>query len=232
MENHRKQELFGFAVSALEQEGWTVERINGSGKGSVRRITKGGFAMTASIRTTQDTWIAFPRDESDEAWKTLADVDWVVAATVDDKRNPRLKRIHMIEGDEMRARFDRNYAARKKAGHALKVGRGIWVSLYDEDSESPVTHVGAGAGRTHPPIAEAPLDPGTGEPQTLRPKGPDPDPPSGAAARAPMQSGLFVTRSQSCDSTSEEPLTIHEAKRRLAATLGVDPADITITISS
>ena len=232
MENHRKQELFGFAVRALEQEGWTVERISGAGKGSVRRITKGGFAMTASIRTTQDTWIAFPRDESDEAWKTLADVDWVVAATVDDKRNPRFKRIHMIEGDEMRARFDRNYAARRKAGHSLKVGRGIWVSLYDEDSEQPITHVGAGAGRTHLPIAEAPLDPGTEEPQTPRPKGPDPDPPSGAGARAPMQPWLLVTRPQIGDSTPEEPLTIHEAKRRLAATLGVDPADITITISS
>src|SRR5689334_2352976 len=75
--------LFQVAVEALEQDGWKVERIARSGKSSVRRITKGKIAKTASIRTSQDTWIAFPRNPTDDGWATLADVDYVVAATVD-----------------------------------------------------------------------------------------------------------------------------------------------------
>ncbi len=149
--------LFQAAVEALERQGWKVERIARSGKPSVRRIIKGTIAKTVSIRTSQDTWIAFPRNPTDDGWATLAEVNYVVAATVDDRDNPRFAQVHMIEGDEMRARFDRAYAARKRAGYTMPIGRGIWLSLYDKESDQPVTHVGAGAGPNHPAIARMPL---------------------------------------------------------------------------
>lgn len=204
-----RNRLFGAAEEALEKDGWKVERIARSGKSSVRRITKGKVVKTVSIRTSQDTWIAFPRTQDDGAWATLADVDYVVAASVDNQSNPRFAQVHLIEGDEMRARFDRAYAARKKAGYTLPVGRGIWVSLYDKEAESPVTLVGAGAGLDHQAIAKVPLSA-----QEVAALAEEPEPES-VASRA-----------------DEVPLTIPEAKRRLALSLGVAESEIKITISS
>jgi len=199
--------LFRAAETALERDGWKVERIARSGKSSVRRITKGKLQKTASIRTSQDTWIAFPRTPDDRAWATLADVDYVVAASVDNRDNPQFAQVHLIEGDEMRARFDRAYAARKKAGHTLPVGRGIWLSLYEKESQDPVSLVGAGAGLDHPAIARLPL---TGNKSDLTSDEPD---------------------SQLLEGANETSLTIAQAKRRLAMSLGVSEADIKITIN-
>ena len=76
-----------------------------------------------SIRTSQDTWIAFPRNAADDGWSTLELVDAVVAVSVDDKDRPTFVRAHWIEGDDMRARFDRAYAARLGAGYIIQKGR-------------------------------------------------------------------------------------------------------------
>ena len=84
----RRDRLFDIGVKTLERQGWTVERIPKSGKSSVRRITKDGKSQTVSIRTTQDTYIAFPRNQDDTAWVTLSEVDAVVAVSVDDGDNP------------------------------------------------------------------------------------------------------------------------------------------------
>jgi hypothetical protein len=202
-----RAELFEAAVEALEKQGWTVERIAREGKASVRRITKGKTTKTVSIRTSQDTWIAFPRTKTGDGWATLEGVDYVVASSVDDRHNPRFAQVHMIDANEMQARFDRAYAARRKAGYTLPVGRGVWVSLYEHEANDPVTHVGAGAGLAHPPIARAPL---TAERPTGADEGPD-------AEEVEVE---------------EAPLTIAEAKRRLALSLGVNEADIKITINS
>jgi hypothetical protein len=198
-----KKQLFAIAVESLEKAGWKVERVPGSGKSSVRRLTKGGNSKIVSIRTTQDTWIAFPRIEDDTAWRTLSEVDAVVPVSVDDRDAPKFAKVHLIDGDEMRARFDRAYEARLKAGHTIPIGRGVWVSLYIPESKDPVSLVGAGAGLKFPPIATVPLSP-----ELV------------AAAEVP-------------DTDDDEaPLTIAEAKRRLAATLGVDAANIKITVEA
>src|SRR5688500_12007934 len=55
--------LINAALATLEREGWKVARVKGGGKGRVRRITKNGKSQLAVVRTTQDTWIAFPRNE-------------------------------------------------------------------------------------------------------------------------------------------------------------------------
>jgi hypothetical protein len=203
-----RSRLFRAAEEALKKDGWRVERIARAGKSSVRRITKGKLQKTVSIRTSQDTWIAFPRTRNDGAWATLGDVDYVVAASVDSRDDPRFAVVHLIPGDEMRTRFDRAYASRKKAGHSLPVGRGIWLSLYDKESQDPVSLVGAGAGLDYPAIATIPLT-NQGSDPILKESDPH-----------PLE-----------NVTNETPLTIAQAKRRLALSLGVTEADIKITIS-
>ena len=69
----RKTELFEIAVDALKDQGYTVERIARVGKSSIRKITKNGKSQVATIRTSQDTWIAFPRNDTDTGWGTLED---------------------------------------------------------------------------------------------------------------------------------------------------------------
>jgi hypothetical protein len=207
-----KEQLFEIAVTALEKDGWKVERVPGSGKSSVRRISKGGRSKTVSIRTSQDTWIAFPRVENDDRWRTLDEVDAVVPVSVDSKEAPKFAKVHLIDGDEMRARFDRAYKARKDAGHVIPVGRGVWVSLYLPEARDPVSHVGAGAGLKYPPIATVPLDP--------------------TFSATELESETDGGRSESSAAAAEAPLSIAEAKRRLAATLGVDPANIKITVEA
>jgi len=202
----RRDQLFQIGLQTLEQNGWRVERIAGLGKSSVRRITRNEKSRKISIRTSQNTWIAFPRNQADDGWVTLSDVDVVLAVSVDDVPNPTFAQVHMIEADEMRLRFDRAYRARVAAGYSIPLGRGVWVSLYDSDAPNPVTHVGGGAGLDHPPIARIPLEPV--EPDTE-----------------------VTVKAKELDGR-DEPLTIAEAKRRLGMTLGVDPSSIKITIEA
>lgn len=207
-----KARLVQIAVDALEGDGWTVERIAGSGKSSVRRITKGDESKVVSIRTTQDTWIAFSRTKGDKSWRTLDEVDAVVPVSVDDKDNPKFAKVHIIEGDEVRARFNRAYEARINAGHKIPIGRGVWVSLYLPEANDPVSHLGAGAGLKFPPIAIVPLMPERGAEQ--------------AAFGDEAEASSIST------SSAEAPLSIAEAKRRLAGTFGVHPSCIKITVEA
>ncbi|HEX4303287.1 MAG TPA: hypothetical protein VHZ78_10870 [Rhizomicrobium sp.] len=202
-----KRHLFDIAVQALETEGWKVERLARGGGSSVRMISRPGEQKKVSIRTSQDTWIAFPRDRNGSGWITLSDVDAVVAVSVNDSHNPTEARVHLIDGDEMRDRFDRAYAARKRAKYALPEGRGIWVSLYLDEAAEPPTLVGAGAGNVFPPIARVPLN-----------------------TDVPSNDGDSDTDDKNEPAECSEQLTIAEAKRRLALTLGVSIANIKITI--
>jgi hypothetical protein len=199
-----RERLFKIGVQTLEKEGWTVERIPKSGKSSLRRILKGGKSLKVSIRTTQDTYIAFPRTQDDKSWVTLSAVDAVIAVSVDDRENPQFALVHMLDGKDMRDRFDRTYAARRTANHRIPVGRGVWLSLYLDESTSPPHLVGAGAGNVYPPIAKVPLKP--------------------EEARA------IVEHLEGND--SDRPLTIAQAKIRLARGLGVEPSSIKITVEA
>lgn len=199
-----RRTLFDIGVQALEKDGWKIERVQGTGKSSMRRITKGSESKLVSIRTTQDTWIAFPRDKQDKEWVTLSEVDAVVAVSVDAADGPRFANVHLLDGDEMRDRFDRAYRARKAAGHKIPLGRGVWVSLYQVEAQDPVNRVGAGAGLEHKPITRVSLSEATA--------------PEGETTATPE--------------TPNKPLTITEAKRRLALTFGVTPESVKITIEA
>ena len=195
----------------LKRDGWEIIKPGGFGKARIYRITRGGESKLVAIRTTQDAWIAFPRSADDAEWATLSAVDAVVVASVDpDDR--RFARIHMIDANEMRSRFDRAYAARRAAGYKIPRERGIWISLYDDEASNPVTLVGAGAGNANPWLDRVALG-GVAAPAGGGPVAPAVDPPG-----ASLGSG--------------ESLTIPEAKARLARSLGVDPSSIRITVEA
>lgn len=205
--------LFRLGERALAAQGWTISRVPRGGKSSLRQITRGKETKKVSIRTSQDTWIAFPR-KPDGTWVTLDEVDFVVAVSVNDRLNPTEARVHMIPGDEARDRFNRAYAARDKAGHSQPDGRGIWLSLYDRETPGgPVANVGGGMGIDYKPILT----------QDLR-KDPLTDAESVRVADEPA----VISPATSADAGA--PLTIPEAKRRLAQTLGVPETAIRITV--
>jgi hypothetical protein len=206
--------LFKIGVEALRKQGYEVKRIDGSGKSSVRRIAKGNQNLKVSIRTTQDKWIAFPRNGDDTAWITLSEVDAVVAVSVDNVGDPKIAQVHMLPGDDLRQRFDRAYRARIDAGYQIPLGRGVWVSLYREEADEPVVNVGAGAGLAYPPFAQVPLQPK-----------------SAAVQSEPSGNSVIEPRTVT-ERDGEQPLTIPEAKRRLALYLGVDPSSIKITVEA
>ena len=208
-----KATLFRIGEESLRKEGWEVNSVPGAGAGSVRRITRGNESKLVSIRTTQDTYIAFPRDRQDKRWVTLSDVDAVVAVSVDDRHNPQNANVHFLDAEEVRARFDRSYAARIKAGHRIPVGRGVWVGLYQKEASHPPSHVGGGIGLIYPPIAQVPLS-------------------AEFRAYATSEEEELAVDVTPPAEKAEAPLTITAAKRRLAETFGVSPDSIKITIEA
>ena len=112
----------------------------------------------------------------------------------------------MVGGDEMRERFDRAYRARLDAGHSIPKGRGVWISLFvAEDPNAPST-VGGGIALGRKPLLTAELD---------------------AHSKVSVPD-VAVPQAQ----TDDAPLTIAEAKRRLASSLGVEPEKIKIVIEA
>lgn len=209
-----RRALIAGALAALERDGWKVSREKGGVKGRVRQITKNGKTLLAAIRTSQDGWIAFPRNLKDTKWMTLSDVDVVVAAAINPEQ-PRVGLVHIFEAKELLDRFDRAYAARRKEKHKIHLGRGVWVSLYHQESNDPVYRVGAGLGLLRKAFATIPLgDDEVGVPGNTQPPK---VPPTSAAESV---EGDF------------EPLTIAQAKTRLARTLGVPETSVKISIEA
>lgn len=207
-----RDQLQRAGFEALQRQGWVIEREPGIGKSSVRRISRGAESKLVSFKTTQDTALAFSRTPDDEAWSTLEDIeiDSVVIISVDHKDEPRFANVHVVPAKELIARFDRAYDARLKADHIIPVGRGVWLQLYEREASSPVNLVGAGIGLLFPPIAKTPLLTAIAPELVERPM-------HTVSVRLP---------------DAEAPLTIAEAKRRLALTLGVDPSAIKITVEA
>lgn len=200
----RKNRLFQIGIEALKSHGYRVERVSGSGKSSVRRVIKDGTSQIVTIRTTQDQAIAFPRLDDDSGWRTLDEVDMVVAVSVDDKEDPKYGWVHFLDGDDMRDRFNRTYKARLDAGRSIPVGRGVWLGLYHRDTGDNVRFVGAGAGLDNERVASIPLD----------------------------VDGSNSARKTNGGAGNEQGLTIAEAKRLLAISFGVDVENIKITVEA
>jgi hypothetical protein len=196
-----RDRLFAAAMETLGREGWKVERLEPP-KLSVRRISKGEQSHMVAFRTTQDQRIAFARMQDDSGWTDLGEVNFVVATSVDSRMTPQAALVHMIPVEAVVRCLDLGYAAWKAADHPITPGRDVWIGLYEAEEEPGLPAVlGAGIGLTYPPLARVQL-------------------PSGASKEARPED----------DPATAPPLTIAEAKRQLAMSLGVREADIAITI--
>lgn len=198
-----KNRLLQVGLEVLAKQVGGVEKA-GIGKSSVRRVKRNGRDKLVSIRTTQDHYLAWARTDDDKEWSTLCDVDEVMVVTVDNPEEPEMARVYLFEQAEVKSRFDRAYKARKAAGYKVAGGRGLWLSMYDKEAREPVTLVGAGIAHDVEPSAVVPLQEGTRHPSpSVQPEG---------------------------DLESLRPLSIAEAKQRLALTFGVEPSAIKITV--
>jgi hypothetical protein len=211
--------LFEIGVEYLESEGFEVMRVPRSGKKSLRRVKKGREEYNVAIRTSQDQWFAFPRDD-DGNWLGMDDVDVrrviVVALNTRDEGKEKIALVHDFSADEVRKRLNKNFDARYAVNPNFDTSHGNWISLYTEEAKEPTSLVGAGIGIKFPPVARIPL---LGET-------PDEVDEDDLAEAADLTHEPAATQFR----VEDGPLTIPEAKRRLALTFGVDPSAIKITV--
>ena len=155
----RWQIMVGAAVAAMEKNhGWKMSRRPGRGLSNTWLMEKDGQTFTASIRTSQDRWLAFPPLNAGQKWKTLDDVQKVIVATVDNPQDPDLIEVYLFEQPEVRARFDKAYQARKAAGHLIKDNFGFWVNLDTDNRRDATYNTGAGLADIHQPISRLEID--------------------------------------------------------------------------
>ena len=189
--------------------------LPGRGLSNVWTLTRGGDAYVTSIRTTKDGCIAFPPLESGTKWKTLDDVELVLVASVDRVENPNEVQVYLFDATDVRERFHAAYFARLAAGHTVRDDYGMWVAL-DTRQTGSATSVGTGLADEHDPIAVF------------------------SVASLMQQMGVGKAESQRevdyehgpIEAADDDLLTIAEAKRRLAKSLGVDPRSIKITVEA
>ncbi|MCA1869656.1 hypothetical protein HW571_29055 [Agrobacterium genomosp. 3] len=211
--------LFEIGIEYLEGQGYKVSRVPRSGKKSLRRVKKGKEEFNVAIRTSQDQWFAFPRDAAGN-WLGMDDVDVkrviVVALNTRDEGEEKIGLVHDFSADEVRKRLNKNFDARFAVNPNFDTSHGNWISLYTEEAKEPTSLVGAGIGLKFPPVARIAL--------------------LGEAADEVDEEDLAeaddaaLPASGGSSGGDEIPLTIAEAKRRLAITFGVDPTAIKITV--
>ncbi len=206
------------AKQGAERAGFKLYRLPGRGLSNVWSLEKAGQGRVTSIRTTRDRWIAFPPLVNGTKWKTLDDVELVLVAAVDDKERPKNVQIYLFEAAEVRQRFDAAYSARVEAGNVLRDNYGMWIAL-DTKPPGPANSVGSGLADKYKPIATFSLEAlvKSGIANEVAALEPDLETPA----------GQIETRDD-----AEPPLTIAEAKRRLAISLGVSPSSIKITVEA
>lgn len=201
----RQHKLIELGERALKKEGWLIENV--SGKAPIYHVVKGKKKRTVSIRTTQDTRVSFQRKADDSGWTTLDEVDFVVIATVDDKDDPKYGLAYLVDGGEMRKRFNRNYQARLKAGQKQPADHGMWVPMFEPENPSLPSSKGGGIAIGRQPSLEDLLNiPSEADTPQAMP-----------TATAPQ---------------SDASLTIAEAKHGLAQTFGVAPENVKIVIEA
>lgn len=200
-------------------DGYTLDRVPGRGLSNVWVITKNGKSQKASIRTTRDRWFAFPPLENGKKWKTLDEVDVVVVATVDDRHDPKNVEVYIFPAAEVRKRFDASYAARVAAGQTMRNNFGMWVALDQKKRNSPAD-VGSGIVDLYKPVTIIPVADLLADVQA-----------SAASGEEASEAGSSEEASPE-EIDNDPPLTIQEAKRRLALTLGLKPENIKITVEA
>lgn len=145
------------ARRALEDARFNVERLPGRGRSNMWNIERDGETVIASVRTSQDRFVAFPPLNNGASWKTLDEAEKVVIATVDDPETPENVEVYLFDAAEVRKRFDASYQARRDAGHSIKNDFGMWLAIDVDDRDTPAA-IGSGLVEGHPPIATFSID--------------------------------------------------------------------------
>lgn len=195
--------FFAFGMDTLKAQGWVIERIPKCGKSSLRRISKGQVSQVACIRTSQNGSIGFQRDEIG-GWVTLTNAEVVVVVSVD-VLNADYVKVHFFDAREVEEQLNRRYQARKDANHKLSEKHSIWLELYSLDKDDLPSYVGNGIGLNPETVIAR---------ESLK------------EIRLRYQATIELVD----EVALEEPLTIAEAKNRLALTLGVSVDAIKITV--
>jgi len=205
------------AKRGAEAEGYTLDRVPGRGLSNIWTITKNGKSQKASIRTTRDRWFAFPPLEGGAKWKTLDEVEVVIVAAVDDRDEPENVEVYIFPAAEVRKRFDAAFASRTGAGQTVRTNFGMWVAL-DHDARNIPASAGSGIVDKYKAVAVFPILDLLADAEPA------------AATELEEVEAAAVEDIGALD--NDPPLTITEAKRRLALTFGVTPANIKITVEA
>ncbi len=145
------------ALEGAKAYGYSMERQPGRGLSSAYEMTKDGKTQIASIRTTRDRDIAFCPLDGGKKWKSLDTADHVLVSAVNDPADPQTIDVYLFPGDEVRKRFDANYAARIAKGHIVRDGFGMWVMI-DKGDDEPAGKVGHSLAVDYPAIARFSID--------------------------------------------------------------------------
>ena len=145
------------ALEGAKAAGYTMKRQPGRGLSNTYEMTKDGKTQIASVRTTRDRFIAFPPLDGGTKWKTLDTADLVLVSAVNDPANPQRADVYLFPGDEVRKRFDANYAARIKNGHTVRDDFGMWVMI-DKGDDEIISQVGHSLAVDYPAISHFSID--------------------------------------------------------------------------
>lgn len=145
------------ALEGAKAAGYTMKRQPGRGLSNTYEMTKDGKTQIASVRTTRDRFIAFPPLDGGTKWKTLDTADLVLVSAVNDPANPQIADVYLFPGDEVRKRFDANYAARIKNGHTVRDDFGMWVMI-DKGDDEIISQVGHSLAVDYPAISHFSID--------------------------------------------------------------------------
>lgn len=165
----RWQQMTNAAVEAVGNLGWKMRRQPGRGMSNTWLMEKDGETFTASIRTTQDRWVAFPPLAGGTRWKTLDDVQKVIVAAVNDVDNPDVIEVYLFDQEEVRARFDEAYSTRKSAGHVIKDNYGFWINMDHDRKRDAAYQAGSGLAVDHGPIGRMHIEVFATTPAAKRP---------------------------------------------------------------
>ena len=215
--NDLKPYLLDCAKKALECDGWRLTRDSSS----IYKLSRNQESKILAIRTTQNELVGFNRSETKDGWQTLdfgredepSKVEDVVFVSIDKERT--LIRVHKIPVKDVREHFDKAFKIREeKASQEGKTPpKLLFLPLYKPEIKGKPKTTGWGLGLEEDTLIKE-FDFKTSE-----------------TAGDEHNSAHHVQSIHPSQNVPNEPgLTISEAKKRLAESLGVEPDCIKISI--
>jgi hypothetical protein len=156
-----RRTLRDIAVSVLESEGWTADKLKVPYK-KATYILRGHNKppVRVGIKTSQFAELGFAY-QKDGTLNVSSGVSAIVASIWNNEKNPTHAVVSWFPLDAVAQAVAEAKAAREATGEVIKPGDVIWVKVH--------THHGTGLGDLYPPLATVPLGPVPLGPSTLDP---------------------------------------------------------------